>query len=95
MRWTKLTNIVEFPTGTAELDLTPYGADSMEDKDPAPIYSLYGVSNHMGTIKFDIDLFDSKYLLNNIISGSTHGGHYVALCKHPITKKWYEYNDNL
>ena len=50
MRWTKLTNIVEFPTGTAELDLTPYGADSMEDKDPAPIYSLYGVSNHMGII---------------------------------------------
>lgn len=52
MRWTKLTNIVEFPTGTAELDLTPYGADSMEDKDPAPIYSLYGVSNHMGTIRY-------------------------------------------
>lgn len=27
--------------------------------------------------------------------GSTHGGHYVASCKHPITKKWFEYNDNL
>lgn len=64
MRWTKLTNIVEFPTGTAELDLTPYGADSMEDKDPAPIYSLYGVSNHMGMIKLIVD--NSCNLLNNI-----------------------------
>lgn len=56
MRWTKLTNIVEFPTGTAELDLTPYGADSMEDKDPPPIYSLYGVSNHMGKINFELTI---------------------------------------
>lgn len=73
MRWTKLTNIVEFPTGIAELDLTPYASESMEKSDPKPIYSLYGISNHMG---------------------STHGGHYVAFCKHPVTKKWYEYNDN-
>jgi hypothetical protein len=48
MRWTKLTNIVEFPTGIGELDLTPYAADSMEKSDPPPIYSLYGISNHMG-----------------------------------------------
>lgn len=48
MRWTKLTNIVEFPTGIGELDLTPYAADSMEKNDPPPIYSLYGISNHMG-----------------------------------------------
>ncbi|KAL7030881.1 hypothetical protein ACKWTF_006814 [Chironomus riparius] len=73
MRWTKLTNIVEFPTGIGELDLTPYAADSMEKSDTPPIYSLYGISNHMG---------------------STHGGHYVASCKHPVTKKWFEYNDN-
>ncbi|KAG5683634.1 hypothetical protein PVAND_012906 [Polypedilum vanderplanki] len=73
MRWTKLTNIVEFPTGIGELDLTPYAADSIEKSDPPPIYSLYGISNHMG---------------------STHGGHYVASCKHPVTKKWFEYNDN-
>lgn len=48
MRWTKLTNIVEFPTGIGELDLTPYAAASMEKSDPPPIYSLYGISNHMG-----------------------------------------------
>lgn len=48
MRWTKLTNIVEFPTGVGELDLTPYAADSMEKSDPPPIYTLYGISNHMG-----------------------------------------------
>lgn len=48
MRWTKLTNIVEFPTGIGELDLTPYAAESMEKTDPKPIYTLYGISNHMG-----------------------------------------------
>lgn len=48
MRWTKLTNIVEFPTGIGELDLSPYAADSMEKNDPPPVYSLYGISNHMG-----------------------------------------------
>lgn len=26
MRWTKLTNIVDFPTGIAELDMTPYAS---------------------------------------------------------------------
>jgi hypothetical protein len=44
MRWTKLTNIVEFPTGIGELDLTPYAADSMDKNEPKPIYSLYAVS---------------------------------------------------
>ena len=48
MRWTKLTTIVEFPTGKAELDLRPYASDSMEKFDPPPIYSLYGISNHIG-----------------------------------------------
>lgn len=31
MRWTKLTNIVEFPTGIAELDLTPYASGNNEN----------------------------------------------------------------
>ena len=26
-------------------------------------------------------------------SGSTHCGHYTAFCKHPVSKKWSEYND--
>lgn len=52
MRWTKLTNIVEFPTGIAELDMTPYASESMEKSDPKPIYSLYGISNHMGEFLF-------------------------------------------
>ncbi|XP_055330860.1 ubiquitin carboxyl-terminal hydrolase 2-like isoform X2 [Paramacrobiotus metropolitanus] len=26
-------------------------------------------------------------------SGSTHCGHYVSYCKHPVTNKWNEYND--
>lgn len=45
MRWTKLTNIVDFPTGVAELDLTPYAAESMDKSEPKPIYSLYAVSD--------------------------------------------------
>jgi hypothetical protein len=48
MRWTKMTNVVEFPTGVAELDLSAYASDSMDANEPAPIYSLYAVSNHMG-----------------------------------------------
>lgn len=48
MRWTKLTTIVEFPTGISELDLRPYASSSMEKSDPPPIYSLYGISNHIG-----------------------------------------------
>lgn len=26
--------------------------------------------------------------------GSTAGGHYVAICKHPVSHKWHEFNDN-
>lgn len=58
MRWTKLTNVVEFPTGIAELDMTPYASESMEKTDPKPIYSLYGISNHMG--KYHINYFTCK-----------------------------------
>ncbi|KAG4075527.1 hypothetical protein HA402_003352 [Bradysia odoriphaga] len=68
-RWSKLSNIVEFPTGDRELNMAPYAANSS-----SALYSLYGISNHMG---------------------STAGGHYVALCKHPVTKKWHEFNDNM
>jgi ubiquitin carboxyl-terminal hydrolase 2 len=64
-----LTNIVEFPTGERELNLAPYASD----KSVPCVYSLYGISNHMG---------------------STAGGHYVAACKHALTKKWHEFNDN-
>lgn len=28
-------------------------------------------------------------------AGSTAGGHYVAVCKHPVTRKWHEFNDNM
>ncbi|XP_021708368.1 serine-rich adhesin for platelets isoform X1 [Aedes aegypti] len=70
-RWSnKLTNVVEFPTGERELNLQPYAS---EDHSGPVNYSLYGISNHMG---------------------STAGGHYVAVCKHPVTKEWNEFNDN-
>ncbi|ETN63750.1 ubiquitin specific protease 2 [Anopheles darlingi] len=69
-RWSKLTNIIEFPTGDRELNLQPYAS---EDNMGSVNYSLYGISNHMG---------------------STAGGHYIAVCKHPITKEWNEFNDN-
>ncbi|XP_035788992.1 ubiquitin carboxyl-terminal hydrolase Usp2-like isoform X1 [Anopheles albimanus] len=69
-RWSKLTNIIEFPTGDRELNLQPYAS---EDNLGPVNYSLYGISNHMG---------------------STAGGHYIAVCKHPITKEWNEFNDN-
>ncbi|XP_035913976.1 ubiquitin carboxyl-terminal hydrolase Usp2-like [Anopheles stephensi] len=69
-RWSKLTNTVEFPTKEKELNLQPYASEDIA----GPIYySLYGISNHIG---------------------STAGGHYVALCKHPITQEWNEFNDN-
>uniref|UniRef100_A0A336K4T9 ubiquitinyl hydrolase 1 n=1 Tax=Culicoides sonorensis TaxID=179676 RepID=A0A336K4T9_CULSO len=35
----------------------------------------------------------SLYATSNHM-GSTAGGHYVAFCKHPTTKKWHEFNDN-
>ncbi|XP_059619055.1 ubiquitin carboxyl-terminal hydrolase Usp2-like [Phlebotomus argentipes] len=69
-RWSKLTNIIEFPTGEKELNLTPYASTSNYS---STLYSLYAISNHMG---------------------STGGGHYVALCKHPQTGKWHEFDDN-
>ncbi|XP_031632410.1 ubiquitin carboxyl-terminal hydrolase Usp2-like isoform X2 [Contarinia nasturtii] len=68
-RWSKLTNIVEFPTGERELNMAPYAANSSSVQ-----YTLYGICNHMG---------------------STAGGHYVAVCKHPTTRKWHEFNDNI
>ncbi|XP_061519185.1 ubiquitin carboxyl-terminal hydrolase 8 isoform X2 [Anopheles gambiae] len=69
-RWSKLTNIVEFPTKNRALNLQPYASEDIS----GPIYySLYGISNHMG---------------------STAGGHYVAVCKHPQTQQWNEFNDN-
>uniref|UniRef100_A0A0K8TRZ2 Ubiquitin carboxyl-terminal hydrolase n=1 Tax=Tabanus bromius TaxID=304241 RepID=A0A0K8TRZ2_TABBR len=69
-RWSKLSNIVEFPTGEKELNMGPYASNSSSNS----LYTLYGISNHMG---------------------STAGGHYVALCKHPVSKKWHEFNDNV
>lgn len=70
-RWSnKLTNVVEFPTGERELNLQSYAS---EDHSGPVYYSLYGISNHMG---------------------STAGGHYVAVCKHPVSKEWNEFNDN-
>ncbi|KAM7350482.1 ubiquitin specific protease 2 isoform 1-T3 [Cochliomyia hominivorax] len=69
-RWSKLSNIVEFPTGERELNMGPYGANANSNI----YYSLYAISNHMG---------------------STAGGHYTAICKHPVSKKWHEFNDNL
>ncbi|XP_055684052.1 ubiquitin carboxyl-terminal hydrolase Usp2 isoform X5 [Lutzomyia longipalpis] len=71
-RWSKLTNIIEFPTGEKELNLTPYASSS--NNHSSTLYSLYAISNHMG---------------------STGGGHYVALCKHPQTGKWHEFDDNI
>uniref|UniRef100_A0A182J1S6 Ubiquitin carboxyl-terminal hydrolase n=1 Tax=Anopheles atroparvus TaxID=41427 RepID=A0A182J1S6_ANOAO len=69
-RWSKLTNVIEFPCGERGLNLQPYAS---EDNVGPAFYSLYGISNHMG---------------------STAGGHYVAVCKHPKTKEWNEFNDN-
>uniref|UniRef100_A0A8D8B9X6 ubiquitinyl hydrolase 1 n=1 Tax=Culex pipiens TaxID=7175 RepID=A0A8D8B9X6_CULPI len=69
-RWSKLTNVIEFPTGERELNLQQYAS---EDHQGPVNYSLYGISNHMG---------------------STAGGHYIAVCKHPISKEWNEFNDN-
>ncbi|KMZ10976.1 ubiquitin carboxyl-terminal hydrolase Usp2 isoform X3 [Drosophila simulans] len=69
-RWSKLSNIVEFPTSDSELNMGSYGANSNSNVH----YSLYAISNHMG---------------------STAGGHYVALCKHPVSRKWHEFNDNI
>ncbi|XP_065083860.1 ubiquitin carboxyl-terminal hydrolase Usp2 isoform X3 [Ochlerotatus camptorhynchus] len=70
-RWSnKLTNVIDFPTGERGLNLQSYASE--DNKGPV-YYSLYGISNHMG---------------------STAGGHYVAVCKHPVSKEWNEFNDN-
>ncbi|XP_034119179.1 ubiquitin carboxyl-terminal hydrolase Usp2 isoform X1 [Drosophila albomicans] len=69
-RWSKLSNMVEFPTGDRELNMASYGANPNSNVH----YSLYAISNHMG---------------------STVGGHYVAICKHPDSHKWHEFNDNI
>lgn len=44
-RWSKLTNVIEFPTGERELNLQQYAS---EDHQGPVNYSLYGISNHMG-----------------------------------------------
>lgn len=44
-RWSKLTNVVEFPTGDRELNLAPYASGNAT---MPPNYSLYAISNHMG-----------------------------------------------
>lgn len=44
-RWSKLSNIVEFPTGDRELNMASYGANANSNVH----YSLYAISNHMGT----------------------------------------------
>lgn len=100
-RWSKLSNVVEFPTGDGELNMSPYGANSQTVK-----YSLYGVCNHMGKWDWDhplslgIFLFlcfeiRIKIVIFIVNVGSTAGGHYVAACKHPITRNWNEFNDNM
>lgn len=43
-RWSKMSNIVEFPTGERELNMGPYGANANSNI----YYSLYAISNHMG-----------------------------------------------
>lgn len=42
-RWSKMTNIVEFPTGERDLNMAPYAANSASAQ-----YTLYGICNHMG-----------------------------------------------
>lgn len=40
----------------------------------------------------------SKYNLYGVVShiGESSGkGHYIALCKSPVNKQWYKYNDNI
>lgn len=51
-RWSKLSNIVEFPTGERELNMGPYAANSTSVH-----YSLYGICNHMGKHNIDLSIF--------------------------------------
>lgn len=46
-RWSKMSNIVEFPTGERELNMAPYGANANSNMN----YSLYAISNHMGKFR--------------------------------------------
>lgn len=43
-RWSKLSNIVDFPIAERALNMSPYSANSSSNIN----YSLYGISNHMG-----------------------------------------------
>lgn len=45
-RWSKLSNVVEFPTGEGELNMAPYAATPTSNTH----YTLYAVSNHMGKL---------------------------------------------
>lgn len=45
-RWSKLTNVIEFPCGERGLNLQPYAS---EDNVGPAYYTLYGISNHMGS----------------------------------------------
>ena len=83
-----MSNIVEFPTGERELNMASYGANANSNV----YYSLYGISNHMGKCMLYGIIKNFNILFT---SGSTAGGHYVALCKHPFSKKWHEFNDNM
>lgn len=73
--------------------MAPYGANSSTVQ-----YSLYGICNHMG-IKTILDFVEITMLIIILCVclklGSTAGGHYVAVCKHPVTRKWHEFNDNM
>lgn len=53
-RWSKLSNIVEFPTGERELNMGPYGANANSNM----YYSLYAISNHMGKFNFIIKSYN-------------------------------------
>lgn len=44
-RWSKMTNIVEIPTGEKELNMAPYASNISSSSSN---YTLYGISNHMG-----------------------------------------------
>lgn len=56
-RWSKLTNVVEFPMGERELNLAPYASNNTAG---SPHYSLYGISNHMG------EWVEGKFVVENI-----------------------------
>lgn len=55
-RWSKLSNIVEFPTGERELNMGPYASNPNSNI----YYSLYAISNHMG--KLNMNDRESEFL---------------------------------